>query len=267
MNQTAERSERIKSLGKGLAVLIAVNELGPARVSALVEATALPKPTLIRIVNTLVAEGYVTKQSVRDGGAGYVATAKVRRLSSAFAGGSLLAQVAQSQLNDLCEIIKWPSEVLIPDGLSMVIEVGNRHVSPITLKYFEQQRFPILTSATGRAYLWGLPREEREQIIAAALAASEEHETARATRSQLKSAFKQVEDKGYTVQDYEAPIAGTRVYALPLMQDKRPIGAIGMPSMRDVLSLEDFEASILPRLKETAAALGEELALHGFSGS
>ncbi len=262
MNQVTERSEHIKSLGKGLAVLVAINEMGAARISALVEATSLPKPTLIRIVNTLVDEGFVIKQNRREGGSGYIATAKVRRLSSAFAHGSLLAQVAQSLLNDLCEIIKWPSEILIPDGLSMVIEVGNRHVSPITLKYFEQQRFPMLTSATGRAYLWGVPVKEREQIIAAGLSVDDGSEPFFGAREQVEGGIATVEAKGYCYQDYEAPIAGTRVYAVPLMQNARTIGALAMPSLRDVLSLEAFEETIFPKLKEVTAEITGELARH-----
>jgi IclR family transcriptional regulator, mhp operon transcriptional activator len=263
MNQAAVRSEYIKSLGKGLSVLIAINEMGPARISTLVKTTSLPKPTLIRIVNTLVAEGFVVKQRGQESGSGYTATSKVRRLSSAFSQGSLLAQVAQSQLNDLCEIIKWPSEILIPDGLSMVIEVGNRHVSPITLKYFEQQRFPIISSASGRAYLWGLPSRDQQNIIAAAADLSENDENFGTSYSQIESAIEEVGLKGYCFQDYEAPIAGTRAYAVPLMQNNRSIGALTMPSLRDVLSLVEFEESILPKLKEAADNLSKELALHG----
>ncbi len=268
MNQKPERREHIKSLGKGLSVLIAVNESGPAKISTLTEATSLPKPTLIRMLNTLMAEGFVAKQSPKEGAGAYIAAPKVRRLSSAFAQGSLLAQISQRPLNDLCEIIKWPSEVLIPDGLSMVIEVGNRQVSPITLKYFEQRRFPILTSAAGKAYLSRLNAHERNQIITAALALAGEdsaHRFARA-RARADTALETVRRKGYSYQDYDAPIAGTRVYAVPLMQENRALAALAMPSLRDVLSLDDFEAAILPRLEEVAAEIGKELVLHSRSG-
>ncbi len=146
-----------------------VNDMAPAKVASLVEETGLPKPTLIRILNTLISEGYVVKRSKEEGG-GYFPTPKVRLLASVFAQGSMLSQIAQSHINNLCEIVKWPTDMLVRDGLSMLIEISNRHISPISLKKFEQKRFPILSTGSGRAYLAWLDEIERREIITASLA-------------------------------------------------------------------------------------------------
>jgi len=69
----------VKSLSRGLSVLAAVNQYRPATVKQLVHSTRLPKPTLIRLLQSLVAEGYV--DSATDG-TGYRVGARARRLTS-----------------------------------------------------------------------------------------------------------------------------------------------------------------------------------------
>lgn len=119
MDPNKKSREHVNSLAKGLSVLAATNELAPARISSLVKATSLPKATLVRLLKTLVAEGYVNQQTKQEGG-GYIPTPKVRALASAFAKAGALGQTAQPFLNNLCEVIKWPSDLLIRDGLSML---------------------------------------------------------------------------------------------------------------------------------------------------
>ncbi len=261
MNLSSERSELIKSLGKGLSVLIAVNELSPVKVAKLVTETDLPKPTLIRILNTLVAEGFVAKLPRTEGG-GYSPTPKVRRLSSAFAQGSLLSQISQRLMNNLSEAIKWPTDLMVQDGFSMVIESSTRHVSPITLQYFDQRRFPILTSAAGRVFLAHLPVDEYQKTLREALFAAGETEAFQVAQERVDVWVREARIKGYSYRDYDSPIRGTRAYAVPVMLKGYPVAVIVQPSLRDVLSQKNFEDIILPQLKKTAEEIAKELSFH-----
>ncbi len=253
--------EHIKSLSKGLSVIVAVNELAPARVSTLVEYTGLPKPTLIRMLNTLVAEGYLLNRPRAEGG-GYVPTPKVRLLSSAYAEGTLLTQVAQPILNNLCEVIKWPAEMLVRDGLSMVIEVGNRAVAPIRLKRFEQKRFPLIDSSSGCAFLSALPAPEASEILTSALAHGLPGGVASFSEERALKLIQQARSEGYCFCDYDAPIQGTRVYSIPIVGRSHPIAVLTVITLRDVLDLKKFESDILHHIQEAAGRIAEGIARH-----
>lgn len=253
--------EHIKSLSKGLAVLVAVNEMAPVRVSSLVEQTGLPKPTLIRILNTLVAEGYLVSRPREEGG-GYTPTPKVRLLSSAFAEGTLLTQVAQPVLHNLCEMTKWPTDLLVRDGVSMVIEASNRLVAPIGLKRFEQKRFPIINSSSGHAYLASLPEVESQEVITSALAHGMPGGAARVTELQVSASIEEAREQGYVTWEYDAPIQGTRVYSLSVVDRGLPIAVLTLITLRDVVARETFEAELLPEMREAAAQIAEGVSRH-----
>lgn len=250
--------EHIKSLSKGLGVIIAVNELAPARVSSLVVQTGLPKPTLIRILNTLVAEGFVENRP-RDQGGGYAPTPKVRLLASAFAEGSLLAQAAQPVLNNLCEMTKWPTDLLVRDGLSMVIEASNRLVAPIRLKRFEQKRFPLINSSSGLAFLASLPEKECREILTSALAHGLPGGQTQCNEAQVINWIDGARKAGYACREYDAPIQGTRVYSLPVEDRGRTIAVLTLVTLRDVLSQAKFESDLLAPLKEASVEIAKKV--------
>lgn len=254
-------SDFVRSLSKGLAVLAALNETSPARISTMVKATGLPKPTLIRIINTLVADGYVVAQSREDGG-GYRPTPKVRLLASVFAHGSLLAQLAKPVLFNLSLSVKWPAELLIPDGLSMLIEATSRDVAPIGLKLFEQTRFPLLSSCAGLVYLAWQPREEQEEMISARLALDAASTGQRPTVDLVRARIDEIRRRGWEGRDYEAPNEGTRVISVPVLHEDRAIAVIALMTLRAVLPSNQIETRILPHMRQGAGDLARQYALH-----
>jgi IclR family mhp operon transcriptional activator len=251
----------VRSLSKGLSVLVAVNERPPARIASLVKATGLPKPTLIRILNTLVAEGYVVAQSRQEGG-GYRPAPKVRLLAGAFAHGSLLAQLARPLLLNLSLLVKWPAEILVPDGLSMLIEATSRDVAPIGLKRFEQTRFPLLSSSAGLVYLAWQPPNEQKEMIEAALALGETRDGRRLTADHIRQRIVEIRSRGWDWRDYEAPIEGTRAISVPVLLEERAIATITVVTLRGVLMPNQFEARVLPHLRQSAEELARQYARH-----
>ena len=51
--------EPVRAIQRGLAVLRAVSEYGPITIADLVERCGFPQPTMVRILETLIAEGYI----------------------------------------------------------------------------------------------------------------------------------------------------------------------------------------------------------------
>lgn len=259
MDQAPKSREHVNSLAKGLAVLAATNELAPARISSLVKATALPKATLVRLLKTLVAEGYVNQQTKREGGA-YLPSPKVRELASSYAKAGALGQTAQSFLNNLGETVKWPTDLLVRDGLSMLIEASNRDGAPLRLQRFEQARFSLLSSSAGQAFLAWQPAAKRQELIGASLELNEIDNNNPIGRHAIEESLQETRHRGFAFHSYDTPIEGTRVFSVPLLHQGTSLAVMTLISLRDVLSLEDFSRNIFPHMKTTAGKITAEFA-------
>ena len=69
----------VQSVCRALDVLRTVNRLRIASVQAIHEATGFPKPTIVRMLETLTAEGYVARDNMCGG---YWVTSRVHELTS-----------------------------------------------------------------------------------------------------------------------------------------------------------------------------------------
>ena len=248
----------IQSLSRGLSVLAALNERSPASLTHLVAATGLAKATVVRILNTLRADGYVERAER----SGYRALPRARLLSSSLNSESAPKQVVRRQLNDFARAVKWPAEFLVREGSAMVIELSNRDVAPIGLKQFEYTRFPLLSSAAGIALLaWSKPAD-REDIIRTAAASLKSGNPALVVQA-ARNDIEQTRRRGYAMHDYEAPIEGTRALALPVFAHDAPVGAMSLILLRDAVPQAHQEKVLVPRLQEFAAAVSRQYAVFG----
>lgn len=248
----------VQSLERGLAVLVAVNEYSPASLSRLVEMTGLPKATVVRVLHTLRAEGYVELAPQM----GYRPLPRVRQLSSSLDRESAAAQAVRRLLNDFAQVVKWPAEFLAREGAAMVIEVSNRNIAPIVLKRFEHSRFPLLNSASGIALLaWSKPKV-REDIIRTAVAQlkiGDPAQLVKSAREEIAAALK----RGYAVHDYDAPIEGTRAISVPVFSKEEPIAALALIVLRDAVTPEQVDTFLLPRLRDVSHQIGRQYTSFG----
>jgi len=227
------------ALARGLRVLVAVNDLDTGTVSRIVAESALPKATVIRLLQTLQAEGYVTQdpQTLT-----YRVTPKVASLSRAMKGDDEIEGLIQVALDMLAEEIKWPAEYLAVDGLSMLIVSNNRERAPIKVKLFERRRFPILGSAAGIAHLATLPAGEQVRLMDCATSGPEECARAEALIAEAQS-------RGYAMRPLSELGPNMAVASVAVPEGG---GALSVVHFDDVVSREQLEAAILPRLRDCA---------------
>lgn len=249
----------VRSLVRGLDVLIAVNEVPPATVSRIVERTNLPKATVIRLLATLKSAGFVKQD---DATQAYQPLAKVRRLASAMMVENPFLDEARRRLNEFGQAVKWPSDLLLAELDAMVILASNRDTSPIGLKRFEQRRFPILESAGGLAYLSSASEAVQQQVITRACShAADPNDTGRIADGAFR-AIQEVRAKGYSVREYRAPMAGTRAVGVPVLAGESAVGALVLITLQDVVSEALIESQYLPVLRDCADRIGEDYLLH-----
>ena len=153
----------MRGLERGLDVLRAVERIGSVTAADLHRETQLPKPTLTRLLRTLEAKGFVWR-SISDGS--YRLCHQKHGAGTMPPSGDRLASVAGPVLDELCESVRWPSDVSVRNRTFMQLCETSRNRAYFTLNRLEiGYRIHMLLSAPGRAYLAWCPERERASIL------------------------------------------------------------------------------------------------------
>src|ERR1700748_638836 len=121
--------EAVRSVARAFKIFGILNRTGAATVRDLHGETGIPKPTIIRLLETLMAEGYVYKDH-RMGG--YQITAKSSVLGAGFHGAQLAIEAARPWAIDLTRQIKWATAVCTLQDDGVIIRYSTVPDSPIS---------------------------------------------------------------------------------------------------------------------------------------
>ncbi|GMR22373.1 MAG: hypothetical protein BMS9Abin37_0718 [Acidobacteriota bacterium] len=246
----------VKALTRGLEVLAAINELSPATVARLVEETGYPKATVIRLLQTLCREGYAEEI---DGGRGYRVSYRSISLSRALSTKRRYQLAAEQELRALGVKLKWPCEVLVRDGFSMIIETNNRESAPIKMQLFERRRFSLLESASGIAYLSAGEPSDTTSLVEEAV---EEMGVTEKLKQPVQTILERVASArrdGYVLRDYEVLSPGMRAVAVPMLSGGAPFGGLSLVHYRMYMHPTLMENEVIPAMKLAAERIGENL--------
>src|SRR5262249_14278767 len=95
----------VQAVCRALDVLRVVNRLRIASIQQIHEATGFPKPSIVRMLETLLAEGYVARDNMCGG---YRVTSRVHELASGHHGISEIIEAARPFAIELTPQLKWP---------------------------------------------------------------------------------------------------------------------------------------------------------------
>ena len=155
----------IESLGRGIDVLLALQEVRAASLHELHRITGVPKSSLIRILRTLNGRGLV-HQRLADGA--FLAVHTLARRPPDDAGGSSRSPGlrCRSSAGGCCG--PRSCSVPRPDHMETVDAVRTRHAGA----YFDDYPIPpvgfrsdLLRGASGRSYLAWCPDRERAAVL------------------------------------------------------------------------------------------------------
>ncbi|MDR0563508.1 MAG: IclR family transcriptional regulator [Azoarcus sp.] len=122
----------------------------------------IPKPSVARLAGTLVKLGYLEFSAARGK---YSLGLGVLSLGYAMLSNVGIRRVARPLLKELATYSQAAVSIGERDRLSMVYIETVRSEAPIGLRRGIGARLPIATTSMGRAYLAGLPEEERSELI------------------------------------------------------------------------------------------------------
>src|SRR5688572_33081279 len=105
-------ASNIRALTRGLRVLRTIQSNRLASLRDLYAVTGIPKPTLLRILDTLQHEGLVSRR-LADGRYRISSSGDSARKRDRF---DRVAEAAAPVLDRLCRKVLWPSDLLVPMG-------------------------------------------------------------------------------------------------------------------------------------------------------
>jgi IclR family mhp operon transcriptional activator len=255
----AETYKQVRSIKRGLDVLIALNEAPSASIAEISERTGVHRTTVYRILETLEALGYVRKGLSDDG---YRPTHKVRRLSCSVDDRAQIAEAAAPRLCELLDEVVWPSSVACLGEDAMVIEETTHGRSPLFVHHVRVgTRSPVLSTAMGRAYLAFCGEDEREAVLSA-LARPDSRESRNAgDAAYVERLIETTQDQGYgfSFGDTEARLGSV---ALPIRRRERAIGCINVVFLTKAVSRQTAVNAYIPPLQRAVAAIERDLQLN-----
>lgn len=165
---------RVVALQRGLQILACFEPHNrPLSHAELARTTHVPKPTLTRLINTLLGLGFLRLDPYSDK---YSLGPRLISLSSAYVGSFDVRSVARPLMQQLAVDTGLSVYLAIASDLDMmIIEVCRSQTSMLVTRLDIGSRVPISTSALGRALLMAADEATRESLLQRMAATHGEH--------------------------------------------------------------------------------------------
>ena len=253
----AASGRRVRGLTRGLAILRALNENNYATALQLSRITGLPRPTVYRLLDTLIAAGYAAHGARPDI---YRLTIAVRALSDGFNDEAWMTAPIIAELG---QTIVWPTDIATFDGDAMVVRETTHASSPLSINREKAGfRAPVLLTSLGLVYLANLGEAERDTILRT-IAASDRPEAALARdRRAVGALLAQVRRRGYGFREGGiSPKTGS--IAVPVMWRGRPLACINLHYILSAMTMEQVAERYLAPMRAAAAKIEKALEQQG----
>ncbi len=252
----------IRAVGRALKVLQAINQHRSLSMTSIAILCGLPYPTAYRIVETLIAEQMVERETTRKH---YRPTALVRTLSAGYQPNDELAAAARPHITRLTRELRWPISVCTRVGMSMMIRESTHAIAPFTLNlYHPGYTMPILGSSSGKVHLAFSSDEDRDAILQR-LRRTDDPNLSRVI-ARLQADFRRVREQGYASYDrirHTANPGKTSAISVPVLLDRICEGTLTLAVFSSAMTLPAAVKAYVPDLKACAEAISEDLAQLG----
>jgi IclR family transcriptional regulator, mhp operon transcriptional activator len=247
----------VQSVRRAFSVLRAVNELRIASVHSIHKATGFPKPTIVRLLETLVAEGYVARDNMCGG---YGVTRRVHELTSGYQGISQVLDAARAPAVALTQRLKWPIGIGVLDGDAIAIKFWTGTISPcVHTNTVLGLRPDFATTAMGRAYLAFCPDGEREQRLRQMRedpARNFEEDDER----HLRALLQQARHDGYTMRDPKTKPYRITTLAMPIREGETIHALVSISFFTTALAKCEIAPKIVSPLRTTIKIIEDTIA-------
>jgi IclR family mhp operon transcriptional activator len=254
--------ETVRGLERGLSVLAALERYPGLSLRDLHRETRLPKPTLLRILGTLEANGYARRR-IDDGI--WRRTARGQPEPSTVIE-ALLLDVGCDVLDEFCRRVIWPSDLAVyRDGAMQILESSRRLTPFLINRTGVGLRVPVLQSGLGLAWLAFCPDEDRAEITARLAASNDPFDRPARDPAYVDSLVAATRAKGYGIRakGYQPRRSmseeKTCGIAVPVYARGRVVAVINLVWILSAFDEEGFVALYLSQLTNVAAKIGRRI--------
>lgn len=224
----------VEAVCRALNVLRSVNKQHIATVNSIHAETEIPKPTVVRMLETLMDQGYVVRDNMCGG---YRMTSKVTEFTNGYEGISRVIEVARPLVISLTRRIKWPIGLGVIDDDAIAIQFWTGTISPWAhTNTVLGLRPDLVTSAMGRAYLAYCPEAERERHLSR-LRADTERVFGEIEEQQYRALLTKTLRDGFAVRDPRTPPFRSTTFGIPIMEGE---------VVSAVISISFFSSAVPP---------------------
>lgn len=250
----------VTALMRGIDVLRVVNTLQEASIAQISRETGLHKSTVLRMLETLIHQGYVVRQTT---GPTYVVTGKCLLLSNGLQRVTRLAQVAVPLMAAFQKSVGWPSDFAVFDHDAMMIAATNREFGVMSFNRKIGTRVPILASSLGRAYLAFCSESEQAAILARLESSDGVWDAPAKDRTGVRKMIDEIRRQGYATTDphYHATVYESAIWGIsvPVMAGGTIIATTNVMFLATAMPLDKGVRSLAAKLLGLAAEIGKAI--------
>lgn len=240
---------------RALHILRALNQQPVTTVDAIHKRTAIPKPTIVRLLQTLEADGLV-RRAPQYGA--YYLTSEVKALASGYHSEPRIVEASAAPAEKLTQDLKWPAAVAVQEGDAMVVRYSTIPHSPLSFFHSTiNMRLSLVTQALGRAYLAFCSPTEQEALLE--LLAHSSSEPIAGQEPAIRRMLAEVRERGYALRDPRVRPESSTI-GVPIFDGDRVAAAIGLTWFTSTLDTAQAVERFLPPLQEASAAISQALA-------
>lgn len=242
----------VESIQRGLQILRAVNRFRIATVNDIFSETGIPKPSIVRVLETLAFEKYVVRDNLCGG---YRVTAKAAELWSGYSGISMIIDAARPLAIGVTERTQWPVGigVISNDAISLQFSTAALCTKANALSLGE--RLDLFYTAIGRAYLAYCGDDERERLfkqrIDSGISSTEDEARIRELLPQIRK------DRFATRGDNRGVI--TSSIAAPIFHRDELLAVTNLSFFKDAVSQAEIHDNLAPALLRFTGDVGTEI--------
>jgi len=234
-----ERYSGVKSAERMFDIVELLNRCRGASITELSSKSGFSRRAVDRMLVSLTKYGYVRRLET-DGK--YYLSHLIRKLSDGFSDEEWVADMASPILLDLCKKITWPCDLSTFKNDAMYLRDTARRFSPFSVDWITVgERFPMMISGAGRAYLTFCPEEEQNEILELLRGSSDKFDLLVNKPGYVKKFIEATRRQGYGLRCREHIYDGrTDSVAVPIRIGTRVLGTIGIVGIASAITGQEL---------------------------
>jgi IclR family mhp operon transcriptional activator len=240
---TLSAPNAIEPVKRAFLVLEMLNRNRTSTQAGMAQATDLPKPTVARMVETLVALGYATHVSRT---LGYRITDRVLVLASGLRFVDHLVDAASGPMDAFTRKAGWPLYLGTISAGGIIVRYSTAPQSPLSFERTNYDaKLPIFASALGRVYFAFCPQREQSMILREIRAREGPRKLIAARQTALERQMVEIRSRGFAATRSSRPSRLNGI-AVPILWGEHVVcteilnsGVVVMESAKDGARIDD----------------------------